>query len=52
VNVGDELIDPDTGATLGATETESGVGEVVDVQEKFAVIKFTGTAGARDVVRK
>jgi curli biogenesis system outer membrane secretion channel CsgG len=52
VNVGDELIDPDTGAKLGATETESGAGEVVDVQEKFAVIKFTGTAGARDVVRK
>jgi curli biogenesis system outer membrane secretion channel CsgG len=52
VQVGDELIDPDTGVRLGATETDGGAGEVVDLQEKFSILKFTGTANARDTVRK
>jgi curli biogenesis system outer membrane secretion channel CsgG len=50
--VGEELIDPDTGVKLGADEQQTGSGEVTEVQEKFAVINFSGTATARDVVRK
>jgi curli biogenesis system outer membrane secretion channel CsgG len=51
-NVGDAVIDPDTGQSLGAEEKEIGTGAVTDVQERFAVITFTGTAKVRDVVRK
>ena len=52
VSVGEALIDPDTGQKLGADEKETGSGEVVEVQEKFAIITFTGTANAKDTVRK
>ena len=52
INVGEALIDPDTGAKLGATEKQTGSGAVVDVQDKFAVIQFTGTATAKDTIRK
>jgi curli biogenesis system outer membrane secretion channel CsgG len=52
INVGEALIDPDTGAKLGASEKQTGTGSVVDVQDKFAVIQFTGTAAAKDTVRK
>lgn len=52
VTVAEELVDPDTGAKLGAIETPGGSGQVVEVQEKFAVVKFTGTANVKDVVRK
>jgi curli biogenesis system outer membrane secretion channel CsgG len=52
INVGEALIDPDTGAKLGASEKQTGTGSVVEVQDKFAVIQFTGTAAAKDTVRK
>jgi curli biogenesis system outer membrane secretion channel CsgG len=51
-NVGDALIDPDTGAKLGADEKQTGNGAVVEVQSKFAVIDFTGAAKAKDTIRK
>jgi curli biogenesis system outer membrane secretion channel CsgG len=52
INVGEALIDPDTGAKLGASEKQTGNGSVVEVQDKFAVIQFTGKAAAKDTVRK
>jgi curli biogenesis system outer membrane secretion channel CsgG len=52
INVGEALIDPDTGAKLGASEKQTGSGAVVEVQDKFAVIQFTGTATAKDTIRK
>ena len=52
INVGEALIDPDTGAKLGASEKQTGNGAVVEVQDKFAVIQFTGTAAAKDTIRK
>jgi curli biogenesis system outer membrane secretion channel CsgG len=52
VNVGEALIDPDTGAKLGAREKQTGSGAVVEVEDKFAVIQFTGTAAAKDTIRK
>ena len=52
INVGEALIDPDTGAKLGASEKQIGSGSVVEVQDKFAVIQFTGKAAAKDTVRK
>jgi curli biogenesis system outer membrane secretion channel CsgG len=52
VAVGEELIDPDTGAKLGAEEKQTGAGEVTEVQEKFAIMTFTGTAKAKDTIRK
>jgi curli biogenesis system outer membrane secretion channel CsgG len=52
VNVGEALIDPDTGAKLGASEKQTGSGAVVEVQDKFAVIQVTGTAAAKDTIRK
>jgi len=52
INVGEALIDPDTGAKLGASEKQTGSGSVVEVQDKFAVIQFSGTAAAKDTIRK
>lgn len=52
VAVGEELIDPDTGAKLGAEEKDTGSGEVTEVYEKYAIITFTGAAKAKDTVRK
>jgi curli biogenesis system outer membrane secretion channel CsgG len=52
INVGEALIDPDTGAKLGASEKQIGTGSVVEVQDKFAVIQFTGKATAKDTIRK
>lgn len=52
INVGEALIDPDTGAKLGASEKQTGSGTVVEVQDKFAVIQFNGSAAAKDTVRK
>jgi curli biogenesis system outer membrane secretion channel CsgG len=52
INVGEALVDPDTGAKLGADEKQTGTGSVVEVQDKFAVIEFTGTAAAKDTIRK
>jgi curli biogenesis system outer membrane secretion channel CsgG len=52
VNIGEALIDPDTGAKLGASEKQTATGSVVEVQDKFAVIQFNGKAAAKDTVRK
>jgi len=52
VSVGEALVDPDTGAKLGAEEQETGAIEVMEVQDKFAIAKLAGTGKARDVVRK
>lgn len=50
--VGEALIDPDTGAKLGADEKQTGNGAVIDVQPQYAIITFTGAGKARDTVRK
>lgn len=52
INVGEALIDPDSGAKLGADEKQTGSGSVVEVQDKFAIVNFTGKAAAKDTVRK
>lgn len=52
INVGEALVDPATGAKLGADEKHTGDGSVVEVQAKFAIITFTGKAAAKDTVRK
>jgi curli biogenesis system outer membrane secretion channel CsgG len=51
-NVGEALVDPDTGAKLGADEKQSGTGSVSEVQDKYAIVTFTGAAKAKDTVRK
>jgi curli biogenesis system outer membrane secretion channel CsgG len=51
-NVGEALIDPDTGAKLGADEKQTGAGSVTEVQDKYAIVTFTGVAKAKDTVRK
>ena len=51
-NVGEALIDPVTGASLGADEKQTGSAAVIEVQEKYAVVTLTGTATAKDVLRK
>src|SRR5207253_693173 len=43
-SVGDALIDPDTGAKLGADEKQTGTGFVVELQDKYSIIQFTGKA--------
>lgn len=52
IDAGEDLIDPDTGAKLGSTEKTTGAAQVVEVQDKFAIVSFTGTAKPKDVVRK
>ena len=52
LNVGEALVDPDTGQVLGVDESQTGEGEVVDVKDRFAIMTFTGAANAKDVVRK
>jgi curli biogenesis system outer membrane secretion channel CsgG len=52
ISMGEALIDPDTGAKLGADERQTGDGAVIEVQSKFAVINFTGAAKAKDTIRK
>jgi curli biogenesis system outer membrane secretion channel CsgG len=51
-SVGPALIDPDTGANLGAPEKQTGTADVVEVQDKFAVIQFSGQAKEKDTIRK
>jgi hypothetical protein len=50
-NVGEALVDPATGAKLGADEKQTGDGSVVEVQPKYAIMTFTGKALAKDAVR-
>ncbi len=52
VSVGDALIDPDTGVKLGADEKQTGTGAVVEVQAQYSIVSLTGTAKAKDTVRK
>jgi curli biogenesis system outer membrane secretion channel CsgG len=52
ISMGEDLIDPDSGAKLGSTEKETGTAEVTEVQDKFSVAKFTGAAKAKDTVRR
>lgn len=52
---GEELVDPQSGESLGSLETEVGLGTIVDVKPKFAVLKMdTGALAAGDdyIVRK
>lgn len=51
-SVGEELVDPDTGQVLGVDETKTGTGEIVEIQERFSIMTFTGNASAKNVVRK
>jgi len=51
-SVGEALVDPDTGQVLGVDESQIGEGEVVDVNDRFSIMTFTGAANAKDVVRK
>jgi len=41
--VGEELIDPQSGESLGSMEVEAGTGVVSDVKPKFAYLKITGS---------
>ena len=50
-HIGEALVDPATGAKLGADEKQTGDGAVVEVQPKYAIISFTGKAAAKDTVR-
>lgn len=51
-SMGDALVDPDTGQVLGVDETQIGDGQVVEVQDRFSIMTFTGAANAKDTVRK
>jgi len=50
--MGEPLIDPATGMNLGAVEEQVGTGEVVEVQERFAIITFTGSPANADVIKR
>lgn len=50
--MGESLVDPDTGQVLGVDETKTGSGEVVEVSERFSIMTVSGTAKAKDVVKK
>jgi curli biogenesis system outer membrane secretion channel CsgG len=51
-NVGEPLIDPDSGVKLGADEKQTGSGAVLEVQPLYAIISLTGSGQAKDTVRK
>lgn len=51
-SVGEALVDPDTGQVLGVDESQIGSGEVEEVQDRFSIMSFTGTANAKDTVKK
>jgi curli biogenesis system outer membrane secretion channel CsgG len=46
-SVGEEMVDPDTGASLGATETKIGALQVTSVEAKFSKAAPFGTAMAQ-----
>ena len=52
VQMGEALVDPDTGQVLGQDEETIGSGTVVDVKERFSIIEFTGSATAKAKVKK
>jgi curli biogenesis system outer membrane secretion channel CsgG len=43
--LGEEVVDPDSGESLGAEETEVGKVEVIEVQEKFSKARVTSGSG-------
>ncbi|HYN08819.1 MAG TPA: CsgG/HfaB family protein [Vicinamibacterales bacterium] len=49
---GEELVDPATGAKLGAEEKQVATGVVSEVNEKFSIMTLKGTAAAGDILRK
>ena len=49
---GEELVDPATGAKLGAEEKQTGTGVVTEVKEKFSIMTLTGTAKNGDVLKR
>ncbi|MDI6739827.1 MAG: CsgG/HfaB family protein [Candidatus Edwardsbacteria bacterium] len=52
--VGEEVIDPETGLSLGAEETKAGAIEVIDVKDQFAKAKIVSGTGFKklDSVRE
>jgi hypothetical protein len=50
--VGEALIDPVSGANLGADEKQSGSASVTEVQEKYAIATVNGAIKPKDVLRK
>jgi len=50
--LGEKLVDPDTGMVLGQDESKTANGRVVEVQDRFAIMEFDGRAAAKDTVRK
>ncbi|WP_192035321.1 hypothetical protein [Halomonas sp. YLGW01] len=48
----DDIIDPDTGESLGNLEVVRGVGKVVHLQEKMSTIKSTRKAARGKTIRK
>ena len=52
VSRGEAIIDPVTGANLGAEEKQTGTAVVTDVQPKFAIATLTGAAEVKSAVRK
>ncbi len=51
-NVGEALVDPVTGATLGSDEKQTGSAAVTDVQEKYSIVTVTGTVSSKDLLRR
>ncbi|MDR4127224.1 hypothetical protein [Yanghanlia caeni] len=53
--MGEELVDPQSGESLGAMEVEAGIGKITEVKPKFSFLKMaTGSldANAEYIVRK
>jgi curli biogenesis system outer membrane secretion channel CsgG len=51
-SVGEAIVDPDTGMKLGASEKQTATGQVTEVEERYAVVTFSGTAKVKDTARK
>lgn len=51
-SVGEAIVDPDTGMKLGAPEKQTATGEVTEVEERYAVVTFSGLAKVKDTARK
>jgi len=50
--IGEALIDPVTGANLGADEKQTASGAVTEVQDKYSIVTVTGPIKAKDVLRR
>jgi hypothetical protein len=53
-STGEEVLDPDTGLSLGSEETKAGTIEVIDVKDQFAKAKAVSGSGFKklDTVRE